>query len=171
MISNNFEWLLDDINDSYKLKVYYQDTDGNKKYGTYFVKEINRLDNENITVSDGNINDMVNLISGMVRFENEIDESKILDIPLRNLYMLDREYGDKNYSRSIDKDKLHGFSPVDIYDIEVHYYNDKSDDLDSVLEMAKKYFGMSEADKFKCIKELYEINKRRVSEIGQQYKK
>ena len=92
-MEKNYEWLVEDINDSYRLKIFYKDSDGNKRYATYVATNINRLDNLEIEAVSGNVQDIENLISGMVRFVNEIDESKILDIPLRNIYMLSALHG------------------------------------------------------------------------------
>lgn len=169
-MEKNYEWLIEDINDSYRLKVFYKDNDGNRRYATYVATNINRLDNMEIEVVTGNVYDTENLISGMVRFVNEMDNSKILDIPLRNIYMLSLEHGDKQYSREINFKELQGFTPVDIDSIEVHYLNEKSHELDEIEIIAKDYFGMGMQDKFNSIKRVNELNEERKSLIGRHTK-
>ncbi len=160
-MEKNYEWLVEDINDSYRLKVFYKDSDGNKRYATYVATNINRLDNLEIEAVSGNVQDIENLISGMVRFVNEIDESKILDIPLRNIYMLSALHGDKQYSREVNFKELQGFTPVDIETIEVHYLNEKSKELEEIEIIAKDYFGMGMQDKFNSMKRVNELNEKR----------
>lgn len=160
-MEKNYEWLVEDINDSYRLKVFYKDSDGNKRYATYVTTNINRLDNLEIEAVSGNVQDIENLISGMVRFVNEIDESKILDIPLRNIYMLSALHGDKQYSREVNFKELQGFTPVDIETIEVHYLNEKSKELEEIEIIAKDYFGMGMQDKFNSMKRVNELNEER----------
>lgn len=160
-MEKNYEWLVEDINDSYRLKVFYKDSDGNKRCATYVATNINRLDNLEIEAVSGNVQDIENLISGMVRFVNEIDESKILDIPLRNIYMLSALHGDKQYSREVNFKELQGFTPVDIETIEVHYLNEKSKELEEIEIIAKDYFGMGMQDKFNSMKRVNELNEER----------
>ena len=72
MNNNNFLWLIDDINDSFRIKLFYHDKDGNKRYATYIGKDINRLDNSKIELEDGNIEGLDSVIGGMVRFVNNL---------------------------------------------------------------------------------------------------
>lgn len=155
-IDNNFLWVLRDISKRYVLKVFYKDMDGNNTFGVFNAKEINRLDNSELSVSDGNIADIDNLFMGMVRFVNDTDDSLILDIPLRNLYMLESDK--KVCSKNINFSNLYGFSPIDILDMEVYYMDDISSNLIWIEGAFKDYFGMNNQDKFMVIKKFNEIN-------------
>ena len=95
----------------------------------------------------------------MVRFVNEMDDKLILDIPMRNLYMLVNN-SDK-HSKEISVDGLHGFSPVDIDVMEVYYFNQMSDELKEVMEISRDYYGATMQDGYNYMKRFNEINNYR----------
>lgn len=164
MNNNNFLWLIDDINDSFRIKLFYHDKDGNKRYATYIGKDINRLDNSKIELEDGNIEALDSVIGGMVRFVNEMDDKLILDIPMRNLYMLVNNSDE--HSKEISVDELHGFSPVDIDVMEVYYFNQVSDELKEVMEISRDYYGATMQDGYNYMKRFNEINNYRKEEYN-----
>ena len=164
MDDNNFLWLINDINDSFRIKLFYHDKDGNKKYATYIGKEINRLDNSKIDFDDGNIEGLDSAISGMVRFVNEMDDKLILDIPMRNLYMLINN--NNEYSKEISVEGLHIFSPVDIDTMEVYYFNQVSDELKELMEISRDYYGTTIQDRYNYMKRFNEINNYRKEEYN-----
>lgn len=163
-IERDYEWILDDINDSLRIRVYYLDKDGNSVSGSCLADEIKKLDMDNLSVEDGNINDINNLIMGMVRFRGEDNDKLFFDIPLRNMYKLyekKNEQGSSYYGMR----EVEGFSPSDIMEIETFMLSERTDELEEMLDLSKNFFGNSMSEEFKIISRVNELNNLRKEKI------
>ena len=110
MNNMDFSWIIKDINDSLIVKAFCKKDMSNLKISNYNAKEILFTTGEKLLIEESNINDISNFLNmAIVRFENSDDE--VMDIPLRNIYML--------YSQAVDFYKNNDNSGVlDISSIE-----------------------------------------------------
>lgn len=163
-IEKDYEWILDDINDSLRIRVYYHDKDGNSVSGSCLASDVRKLDMDDLSVEDGNINDINNLMIGMVRFSGEDNDKLFFDIPLRNMHKLfekKNEQGSSSYSIR----EVEGFSPSDIMEIETFMLSERTDELEEILDLSKNFFGNSMSEEFKIISRVNELNNLRKEKI------
>lgn len=165
----NFKWIIDDINDSITLRIFFYNEDGNIISNTCNAIMIKKIDTSNLEVQEGNIMDMRNLLLGMIRFYINNDNNKIIDIPFRKvltLYEKASSLKDGSKGRSILLDEIDAFSSVDIIEIEPIIIEEISDDLKNFLELSSKYLNSNMQEEFDMLFKLNEINQKRIDSKG-----
>ena len=111
----NFKWLADDINNTLVLKVLYKKDNYKEVYGVFNVTDVLETTGDELDVVTANIDDLTNLLTlGIVRFTNVSDQSDILDIPFRKLYLL---YKNANVLGEESEEKLISFSELDTFSV------------------------------------------------------
>ena len=155
---NDFDFVIDDINNSYRLKVFYKDIDGNLVSSSFLAKELIKLDMSKIDIDSEKIADLDNFLLGMVRFVSEENDKFFIDIPLRSMYIFD---GNDTIAKSIDIKGMGAFSPIDILHVELYYMDNISDELREIFKLSKKYFKMGMQDKFNAFTRINELSKER----------
>ena len=155
---NDFDFVIDDINNSYRLKVFYKDIDGNLVSSSFLAKELIKLDMSKIDIDSEKIADLDNFLLGMVRFVSEENDKFFIDIPLRSMYIFD---GNDTIAKNIDIKAMGAFSPIDILHVELYYMDNISDELREIFKISKKYFKMGMHDKFNAFTRINELSKER----------
>ena len=101
---------------------------------------------------------------GIVRFGNS--NGGIMDIPLRNIYMLYSNavdfYKNNDNSDIIDFSSIEGFSVQKIYDLQSFIISNVSSILLEILEIAKNFSVMDNNKKYKALVRVMEINREMV---------
>ena len=93
MNNMDFSWIIKDINDSLIIKAFYEEKSISFDVCNYSAKEILSTTGDELLVEESNVSDISNFLNmGIVRFGNS--NGGIMDIPLRNIYML--------YSNAVD---------------------------------------------------------------------
>lgn len=155
---NDFEFVVSDINNCYRLKAFYRDIDGNIVSNIFLAKELIKLDMLKIDVDSEKIADLDNFLLGMVRFASENNSNFFIDIPLRSMYIFD---GNDTIAKNIDIKGMGAFSPIDILHVELYYMDNISDELREIFKISKKYFKMGMHDKFNAFTRINELSKER----------
>lgn len=166
---DNFKWIIDDVNDSIMLRIFFYDEDGNVVNNTCNAVMIKKIDTSNLEVQDGNIMDMRNLLLGMIRFYINNDMNKIIDIPFRKVLTLyekasSLENGSKG--RNVLLNEIDAFSSVDIIEIEPVNLEEISDDLREFLNLSSKCLDFNMQEEFHMLYKLNELNQRRIDSKG-----
>lgn len=172
MTSNkNFMWLEEDIRDTLVLKVIYREDGKEKLYGIFEVLDVLETTGEQLDIETANIDDLTNMISyGVVRFVNVVDNSDIVDIPLRKLnilYARGNMLGDTYIKKMVSFRELDAFSIIDGAmkdDLEIvpALINKPSDDLYNVMKIASNYWEYGMQEKFDALSDINLINHRRL---------
>ncbi|MBQ8219203.1 MAG: hypothetical protein IJZ79_05565 [Bacilli bacterium] len=166
---DNFKWIIDDINDSMILRVFFHDEDGNIVSNTCNGIMIKKLDTSNLEIEDGNIMDMRNLLLGMIRFYINNDNNKIIDIPFRKiltLYEKASSLKEGKNGRSILLNEIDGFSSVDIIEIEPVIIEEIRDELKEFLTLSSNCLNFNIQEEFDMLFKLNEINQKRIDSKG-----
>lgn len=168
-MNNNFKWLANDIDNSLVLKVV--SNDGNVNYGVYCVMDVLEVDGDKIDVKTANIEDLTSLLTlGMIRFINISNNNDILDIPLRNIYLLyknARVLGDEKIGRLLSFKELDVFSVINDKMVDNLFVfsgviGECSDDLKCVIETAYMFGSYGMQEKFNALYNITMLNHRRL---------
>ena len=172
MASNkNFMWVEEDIRNTLVLKVVYQENGNQELYGIFEVLDVLETTGEQLDIKTANIDDLTKMITlGMVRFINVMDASDIIDIPLRNLYMLYRKgnmLGDTDNNKIVSFSKLEAFSIIDgaiRNDLIIlpALINRPSEDLVNIMNISSEYLGYGMQEKFEALSDITYLNHRRL---------
>lgn len=169
-MNNRLRWICDELTESLILVLY--DMNNNKFAGSYEAKKIIKINEEKIILENDNINDIQEfLLYGIVRFVDTENSNEIIDIPVRNLYILYDEMSEtfSNKKRFIDLDKLEAFTveknklvekKYGIITVSAYLDDEKleiSKDLVRIMEIAHNYMNMNMQEKFDAIKEVNDI--------------
>lgn len=167
----NFRWLEDDINDTLVLKVVYNSGDKEEVYGVFNVMDVLETTGDELDIKTANIDDLINLLTlGIVRFVNVSDNSDILDIPFRKLYLL---YQNGNVLGKTEDVKLIPFSDLEVFSIIdgtvrndflmfSAVIDDVSEDLQEVMKIAYEFMEYGMQEKFNALTKITMINHRRL---------
>ena len=162
MNNMDFSWIIKDINDSLIVKAFCKKDMSNLKISNYNAKEILFTTGEKLLIEESNMNDISNFLNiAIVRFENSDDE--VMDIPLRNIYMLYSQavdfYKNNDNSGVLDFSSIEGFSVQKIYDLQSFIISNVSSILLEILEIAKNFSVMDNNKKYKALVRVMEINR------------
>lgn len=167
----NFKWLADDINNTLVLKVLYKKDNYKEVHGVFNVTDVLETTGDELDVETANIDDLTNLLTlGIVRFTNVSDQSDILDIPFRKLYLL---YKNANVLGEESEEKLISFSELDTFSvIDDLVRNDLlvfsalisniPNDLEEVMKIAYNYSSYGMQEQFDALNKITLINHRRL---------
>ena len=169
--NDNFKWLTSDIDNTLVLKVLYKNKDELKEYGLFNVIDVLETTGDMLEVETANIDDLTSLLTlGIVRFVNIEDNSDILDIPFRNLYLLYKNgniLGKSYESKFISFKEIEAFSIIDgtienDFLVVSTVINDVSEDLEEVMRIANSYKDYGMQEKFDALTKITMINHRRL---------
>lgn len=169
--NNNFMWMEEDIRDTLVLKVIRQVDDKQELYGVFEVLDVLETTGDQLDIETANIDDLTKMITmGMVRFVNVLDSSDIIDIPLRNIYILyekGNKLGEIGECNEITFDEVDAFSIIDgtvINDLLIlsAMIGDCSEDLFKVMNISSKFGSYGMQEKFDALSEITLINHRRL---------
>lgn len=167
----NFEWVTKDIDSSLILKVIYKKDNVYEEYGVFNVNEVLETPCEELDIAPGNINDLTNLLTlGVVRFTNVSDQSDVLEVPFRNLYLL---YKNANKLGEEVQERLVSFSDLDTFSIiDGTIRNDllifsamisePTEDLKKLMKIAFEYGGYGMQEKIDSLSDITVVNHRRI---------
>lgn len=168
---NNFRWLTNDIDNTLVLKLIYKNSDGEEGYHIFNVLDVLETTGDKLDVKTANIDDLTNLLSlGIVRFVNVGDNSDILDIPFKKLYLLYKKasvLGEGVVGRAMSFSELDVFSVIDgvvspEFLVMSSLINTVTEDLDRVMKIAYEFDSYSMQEKFDAMSEVTIINHRRL---------
>ena len=171
MANKNFMWVEEDIRDTLVLKVIYRENGKEELYGIFEVLDVLETTGEQLDIKTANIDDLTNMVNyGMVRFVNVVDDSDIIDIPLRNLIVLYRNgnvLGNTCVKKIVSFRELEAFSIIDgaiTDDLEIipALINKPSEDLENIMNVSSLYAGYGMQEKFNALSEINLINHRRL---------
>lgn len=165
MNNMDFSWIIKDINDSLIIKAFYEEKSTSFDVCNYSAKEILSTTGDELVVEESNVSDISNFLNmGIVRFGNS--NGGIMDIPLRNIYMLYSNavdfYKNNDNSDIIDFSSIEGFSVQKIYDLQSFIISNVSSILLEILEIAKNFSVMDNNKKYKALVRVMEINREMV---------
>lgn len=169
-MNNNFKWLSNDIDNTLVLKVVSNE-DNNVSYGAYCVMDVLEVDGDKINVATANIDDLTSLLTlGMVRFVNISNSNDILDIPLRNIYLLYKNakvLGKDKEGRLLSIKELDAFSVIsgkmrDDLLVFSGVIGDVTNDLKDVMEIAYLFGSYGMQEKFDALNRITIINHQRL---------
>jgi len=157
----DFNWIIQEIDGSIIFMLYKD----NKVVGGYQATYVLAGDMKEVNVKFANIDDLDKFLSyAVVRFCDARNPNNIIDIPIskmKDLYAKSNNLLEPTGRKRIKLDEIACFSVkdkkviTDDYQIEAITYNDISDELKEIFDIASKYNEMGMQDKFDA---LYNIN-------------
>lgn len=171
-INNNFKWLANDIDSTLVLKVVSVEDGKENSYGAYCVCDILETDGDKINITTANIDDLTSLLTlGMVRFVNISNNSDILDIPFRNIYLLYKNakvLGEEKEGRLMSFNELDAFPVIkgkmrDDLLVFSGVIGEVTGDLSQVMEIAYLFGSYGMQEKFDALSKITMINHCRLN--------
>lgn len=162
----DFNWLIGDIDES----ILFMLRDGKEMLGSYYVNDLITIGLEDDNVKFANISDLTNFINyTMVRFVNSLDNTSVIEIPLRNLSILYEK------SNNIVADEPNGLSLEELgafgvnddhvlrngYAIYSYKINKPSEELHELMHLTHSFNDFSMNDKINALEEINLINYQR----------
>ena len=158
----NLNWLVEDIDSSYVMTLY----EGDKTLGVYGIMDIltNGLDELNIRFA--NIDDLTHFVShAIVRFAEIKNNDNVLDIPIRNLYMLSK------YANGLgESDKLIPISVLEAFCVRnnevlsekitasIYKIAEDTENLEEVMNITKDFNSLGMNEKIDALEKINILN-------------
>lgn len=166
MNNMDFTWIIKEINNSLIIKAFYNEGNNNFLVCNYSACEILSTTGDKLIIEESNVSDISNFLNmGIIRFKNKDDD--IMDIPLRNIYLLYDHavdfYKDNDNTDIIDFSLVEGFSVKKIYDLQTFIISTVSSILLDILGIAKNFSLMDSNKRYKALVRVMEINKEMIN--------